>query len=70
MYRYSRVNLLSSIDGIASYVYDYRGVRFTKEVNDITTTYIYDGNKLLGEDRFDGKKLRYFYDEQSNCYES
>ena len=67
VYKYTRSNLLESFNGIANYTYAYNGVRYTKTVNGITTTYIYDGNKLLGEDRSDGKKLRYFYDAQGIC---
>ena len=40
------------------------GVRYSKTVNGVTTTYYYDGDKLIGEDRSNGIKLRYFYDEQ------
>ena len=44
-----------------------RGARVQKKANGVTTTYYLDGDKILGEDRSDGTKLRYFYDIDGLC---
>ena len=73
IYSYTRGNLLERISGLENvsgdviYTYDLNGVRYSKTVNGVTTTYYYDGDKLIGEDRSNGIKLRYFYDEQGVC---
>lgn len=66
-YGYTRGNLLASIGTGVSYSYNCEGVRYKKTVNGVTTIYYLDGNKILGEDRSDGKKLRYFYDIDGIC---
>ena len=60
-YKYVRGNLLSEMSGFL-YNYNCNGVRYQKYANGVTTTYYLDGEKILGEDRSDGTKLRYFYD--------
>ena len=54
------------------FTYDYKGIRSTKSISiagqqEEYTRYYYDGDKLIGEDRSNGIKLRYFYDEQGVC---
>lgn len=46
----------------ASFTYDASGLRSTKTVNGVKTTYQYVGDQLLYEDRGNGTKLYYFYD--------
>ena len=53
--------------GNNTYTYDMRGARVKKVSGGVTTTYYLDGNKILGEDRSDGTKLRYFYDIDGLC---
>ena len=65
-YSYTRGNFLASV-GSSTYTYDMRGARVKKIANGVTTTYYLDGDKILGEDRSDGKKLRYFYDIDGLC---
>lgn len=65
-YGYTRGNFLASV-GSNTYLYNAEGVRYKKVVNGATTDYYLDGNKILGEDRTDGKKLRYFYDIDGLC---
>ena len=65
-YSYVRGNLLSSI-GSDSYYYNSDNIRFRKIANGVTTDFYLDGNKILGEDRSDGKKFRYFYDIDGLC---
>ena len=47
----------------ATYVYNSRGQRCKKSVNEAETTYYYDGGKLIAEDRA-GRKIRYQYDAE------
>ena len=65
-YKYVRGNLLSEMSGFL-YNYNCNGVRYQKYANGVTTTYYLDGEKILGEDRSDGTKLRYFYDIDGLC---
>ena len=65
-YKYVRGNLLSEMNGFL-YNYNCNGVRYQKYANGVTTTYYLDGEKILGEDRSDGTKLRYFYDIDGLC---
>ena len=47
------------------YRYNHEGVRCRKEGEGVTTTYYYDGSKLLGENRVSGDtttRIRYYYD--------
>ena len=44
------------------YVYNHKCVRTKKVIDGKTTQYYLDGAKILGEDRSDNKKIRYFYD--------
>lgn len=62
-YTYTRGNLLASVDS-AVYSYNMQGQRYQKVSGGITTTYYLDGDKILGEDRSDGKKLRFIYDTE------
>ena len=57
---YERGNLLSKY-GTYNYFNNYQGRRYKKIVNGVTTYFYLDGNKILGEDRSDGKKIRYYY---------
>lgn len=66
-YSYTRGNLLAGIGSSISYSYNAEGVRWRKVANGVTTMYYLDGDKILGEDRSDGKKLRYFYDIDGVC---
>ena len=71
-YSWTRGRLLSGISsntssGNSSYVYDADGVRYKKTAGGVTTTYYYNGKTLMGEDRSDGKKLRYCYDNEGLC---
>ncbi len=73
-YHWTRGSCLESInygEQSANYKYDREGRRFEKRVkkliSEVTTKFYYDGKKLLGEDRSDGKKLRYFYDLTGVC---
>lgn len=66
-YMWTRGNRLAAISGGISYGYNYQGVRSSKKSGNVTTTYYYDGGKLLGEDRSDGVKLRFFYDAGGIC---
>ena len=66
-YSYTRGNLLCGINNDVAYSYNADGVRFQKIANGITTKFHLDGDKILGEDRSDGKKLRYFYDIDGLC---
>jgi RHS repeat-associated protein len=78
IYNWTRGKLLSSINSGASYLYDYRGLRFQKETEKEVITYFYDNNRLIGENH-DGKtytnsnnqqvtypsfELRFFYDNE------
>ena len=65
-YTWVRGRLLSSVGG-ASFKYDVNGKRFSKTAGGVTATYYYDEDMLLGENRSDGKKLRYFYDSEGMC---
>jgi len=58
---YTRGHLLNTFDG-NSYGYNHQGVRVSKTVDGVTTTYYLDGDKILGEDRSNGIRLRYVYD--------
>ena len=66
-YTYTRGNLLSAISSTGNYYYNCDGVRYKKVSGGVTTEYYLDGDKILGEDRSDGKKLRYFYDIDGLC---
>jgi len=68
-YTFTRGDLLASISGAAnvSYTYNANGVRTQKKINNTTIEYYLDGNKILGEDRSDNIKLRYFYDKDGIC---
>ena len=66
-YEYERGHLLKSVKlnnyETISFTYDYAGRRYQKLVNDdVVSTFYYDGNTLIGEDRSDGTKLRFVYD--------
>ena len=65
-YTWVRGRLLSSVGG-ASFTYNADGRRYTKAYGGVTATYYYDEDMLLGENRSDGKKLRYFYDSEGMC---
>lgn len=70
-YAWSRGHLLGGItfyDGSStSYTYGYDGIRTKKVGGGVTSEYYYDGYKILGEDRSDGKKIRYLYDADGIC---
>ena len=61
------VPLLGGLTLKTQYYYNCNGVRYKKVNNGVTTTYYLDGEKILGEDRSDGTKLRYFYDIDGLC---
>ncbi len=65
-YTWTRGSCLTGIKDvgsiIATYDYDRNGIRFNKTVGNVATKYYRDGNKILGEDKSDGKKIRYMYD--------
>jgi hypothetical protein len=42
-------------------------VRFRKVAYGITSRYFLDGTKILGENRSDGRNMRYFYDLEDVC---
>ena len=65
-YTWVRGRLLSAVGG-ASFKYDVNSKRFSKTAGGVTATYYYDEDMLLGENRSDGKKLRYFYDSEGMC---
>ena len=66
-FQYTRGNLLL-MAGFNSFKYDYLGRRYSKNGSDgIIHTYYYEGSKLVGEDRSDGIKLRFFYDKIGLC---
>ncbi len=66
-YQYTRGNLLL-VAGFNSFKYDYLGRRYSKNGSDgIIHRYYYEGSKLVGEDRSDGVKLRFFYDKTGLC---
>jgi RHS repeat-associated protein len=50
-YTWDKDNRLTGITGsvTASYKYDYSGRRFSKTVNSVTSTYIYEGQNLIAE---------------------
>lgn len=59
---------LSGIQGeniSVGYRYAYDGTRTEKTVNGKKTIFYYDGSVLLGEDRDDGTRIRYFRDNDS-----
>ena len=61
---YTRGNLLAKIDNqgaISTYKYDRNGIRTEKDYRGSVTKYYNDGAKILGEDKADGAKIRYFY---------
>lgn len=67
-YEYERGHLLKRVklnaNQIISFSYDYLGRRYQKLINNnVVATYYYHGNRLIGEDRFGGVKIRYFYNE-------
>ncbi len=49
----------------SNYLYAYDGTRIEKSVNGTKTTFYYDGKTLLGEDRGDDVRIRYFQDTNS-----
>ncbi len=49
----------------SKYLYSYDGTRIEKDVNGTKTTFYYDGKTLLGEDRGDEIRIRYFQDTNS-----
>lgn len=59
--------IFAGLSGDFQYFYNCDGVRYQKIAGGVTTTYYLDGDKILGEDRSDGKKLRYFYDIDGLC---
>lgn len=65
-YEWTRGNLLSKWSDNSrqlNFYYNNSNNRFKKEiVNEKSITYVYDGNKLLGEVHSDGKYLEYIYD--------
>ncbi len=65
-YQYGhRLKKVSSNGTETVYDYTYDGTRISKTVNGAKTTFYYDGNTLLGEDRGDDVKIRYFRDTDS-----
>ncbi|MBR7100589.1 MAG: hypothetical protein IKC91_05525 [Clostridia bacterium] len=80
-YTWARGRLLSSVENgnntvKASYTYNADGVRYSKSVEYTPidgaketkyTVFYYDGNRLMGEDRPNNKKIRYFYDGEGIC---
>ena len=52
-------------DTLASYDYDENGIRTSKTVNGITTTFQLDGSKIVSENR-NGIVQSYFYDENGS----
>ena len=59
-----------------SYIYGINGIRFSKTVNGVTTTYYYNGKTLMGEDHSKNggllqaqvnRRLRYCYDREGIC---
>lgn len=59
---------LSGIQGeniSVGYRYAYDGTRTEKTINGKKTIFYYDGSVLLGEDRDDGTRIRYFRDNDS-----
>lgn len=68
--KWTKGNLLKQFttnNTACEYFYNYKNIRYKKVVNGITTNYYLDGNKILGEDRSDGTRLRYFYDLDGLC---
>lgn len=68
-YSYERGHLLSSVNNVASFKYDYKGRRTHKTLrNGNTHTYHYDGDALIGEDVTSDNtpasvmRIRYFHD--------
>jgi len=59
---YARGNLLTKVGDSHTYGYNHQGVRHSKTANGVATTYYLDGDKILGEDRSNGIRLRYVYD--------
>lgn len=51
----------------ARYTYDASGIRKSKTASGVTTQFYYLGTTLMGEDRSDGTKLRFFYDAEGPC---
>ena len=71
-YDYYRGNLLKHITRenpsdytyfMCSNYYNHQGMRIAKVAKGVRIDYYLDGAKILGEDRSDGIKLRYFYDK-------
>ena len=61
-YSYDGRNRLVSVDDNIHYQYNYANQRVSKTVDGVTTYYVYDGHKLLGEYDTEGKMLReYLY---------
>ena len=56
------------VDGstTVSYLYDANGLRGSKTVNGVKSTYTYVGDKLVYESRSDGKEFYFFYDSYNN----
>lgn len=61
--KWHRGTLLKQYGADAKYAYDSQGVRFRKQVGDVTTTYFHDGAKIIDELR--GKtRIQYLYDAE------
>ena len=61
-YTYDSRNRLIAIDDNITYQYNYDNRRVSKTVNDITTYYIYEAHKLIGEYDSDGNIIKeYIY---------
>ena len=61
---WERGNLLKKYIGISTTTYSYNsnGIRYKKESSGETTTYHYDGEKLLGENWGELNEIKYLYD--------
>lgn len=61
--KWHRGTLLKQYGADVKYAYDSQGVRFRKQVGDVTTTYFHDGAKIIDELR--GKtRIQYLYDAE------
>jgi len=61
-YSYDAKNRLTQVDNNITYKYDYDNKRVSKSVNGVTTYFIYDSHKLLGEYKEDGEPIKeYIY---------
>ena len=59
---------LSKTGTSASYKYDDSGVRTSKTVNGVTTTYYFAGSQALGQSSSDGSSVKYLMDVNGGIY--